>query len=87
MHGYDCHRHQRFERNNCRRYLQTVKLFTVQIMRVGTMGGDNSSGQPAVAHLGLGTEPECDLEIVFPHGRGTTTRRGVKANSRLVTEN
>ena len=56
-------------------------------MRVGTMGGDNSSGQPAVAHLGLGTEPECDLEIVFPHGRGTTTRRGVKANSRLVTEN
>ncbi|MCH7995417.1 MAG: CRTAC1 family protein [Planctomycetes bacterium] len=41
------------------------------------------SGQPAVAHLGLGTEATCDLVITLPHGKGRIVRRGVKANQRL----
>jgi hypothetical protein len=50
------------------------------------VGYGHSSGQPAVAHLGLGTVSECDLEIVFPHGRDSTTRSSVKADSRLVID-
>ena len=48
------------------------------------VGYGYAGGQPAVAHLGLGAESECDLEIVFPHGLGTTTRSGVKADNHLV---
>jgi hypothetical protein len=48
------------------------------------VGNGYASGQPAVVHLGLGAETTCDLEIIFPHGRGTATRKGVKADQRLV---
>ncbi|MEX2185704.1 MAG: VCBS repeat-containing protein [Pirellulales bacterium] len=41
------------------------------------------SGQPAVAHLGLGEAAICDLVLTLPHGKGRIVRRGVKANQRL----
>jgi hypothetical protein len=41
------------------------------------------SGQPAVAHLGLGEAATCDLVITLPHGKGRIVRREVKANRRL----
>jgi hypothetical protein len=41
------------------------------------------SGQEAYAHLGLGKVESVDLEIVLPHGKGTITRKGVKANQTL----
>jgi hypothetical protein len=41
------------------------------------------SGQPAVAHLGLGKEAICDLVITLPHGKGRIIRRNVKVNQRL----
>jgi len=42
-----------------------------------------ASGQPAVAHFGLGGVEEVDLEIGLPHGKGTIVRRGVRADRRL----
>ena len=42
------------------------------------------SGQEAVAHFGLGKELSVDVEVVLPHGKGTLTRRGVKANQMLT---
>ena len=41
------------------------------------------SGQPAVAHLGLGAETNCDLVVTLPHGNGRIVRRNVKVNQRL----
>ena len=41
------------------------------------------SGQPAVAHLGLGNATTCDLVVTLPHGKGRIIRRDVKANQRL----
>ena len=41
------------------------------------------SGQPAVAHLGLGMESTCDLVIRLPHGKGLIVRRNAKVNQRL----
>jgi hypothetical protein len=48
------------------------------------IGYGYTGGQPVVAHLGLGPESECDVDIVFPHGLGVTARSGVKADNRLV---
>jgi hypothetical protein len=48
------------------------------------VGYGYASGQPAIAHLGLGAVTECDLQVTFPHGRGMVTRRAVKANQLLV---
>lgn len=42
------------------------------------------SGQEAVAHFGLGQEAKVDVEVILPHGKGTFTEKGVKANQRLV---
>jgi hypothetical protein len=42
-----------------------------------------ASGQPAMAHFGLGTETSVDIEVTLPHGKGKVLRRGVKANQRL----
>ncbi len=39
-----------------------------------------ASGQPAYAHFGLGEEESADVEVILPHGKGTLTRKGVKAN-------
>jgi hypothetical protein len=41
------------------------------------------SGQPAVAHLGLGKATTCDLVVTLPHGKGRIIQRNVKANRRL----
>jgi hypothetical protein len=45
-----------------------------------------ASGQPAVAHFGLGKEPSVDVEVTLPHGKGTVVRKGVKANQRVVVK-
>jgi hypothetical protein len=45
-----------------------------------------SSGQPAIAHLGLGDLTSCDVVVTLPHGKGEIVRRGVKANQRLRVE-
>ena len=42
-----------------------------------------ASGQAAIAHFGLGTEAQVDVEVILPHGKGTLSRKGVKANQRL----
>jgi enediyne biosynthesis protein E4 len=44
------------------------------------------SGQPAVAHFGLGKEESCDLEVEWPHGKGKTVRTGVKVDRALTIE-
>ncbi len=49
-----------------------------------SVGFGYASGQPAIAHFGLGTVSVVDLEIVLPHGRGTITRQQVKTNQRIV---
>jgi hypothetical protein len=41
------------------------------------------SGQPAIAHLGLGEETDCDLVVTLPHGKGRIIRRNVKVNRHL----
>jgi hypothetical protein len=43
-----------------------------------------TSGQPAVAHFGLGREETCDVEVVLPHGKGKISRPGVKADQVLT---
>jgi hypothetical protein len=43
-----------------------------------------SSGQEAVARLGLGDRTRVDLRVVLPHGGPTLDRPGVQANQRLV---
>ena len=46
-----------------------------------------SSGQPAVAHFGLGNETKVDVEVTMPFGRGVYTRTSVPANRLLVMPN
>jgi len=41
------------------------------------------SGQPPVAHLGLGDATSCDVVVVLPHGKGEIVRRAVGAGTRL----
>ena len=43
-----------------------------------------SSGQPAIVHLGLGTDRSCDLDVIFPHGKGRIVRKNQKADQRIV---
>jgi hypothetical protein len=43
-----------------------------------------ASGQPAYAHFGLGAAQTVDVEVSLPHGKGTLTRKGVKANQLLT---
>lgn len=43
-----------------------------------------ASGQEAIAHFGLGTADACDVEVVFPHGKGRIERKNVKANQFLT---
>lgn len=42
-----------------------------------------ASGQAAIAHFGLGTAKQVDVEIILPHGKGKITQKGVKANQRI----
>jgi hypothetical protein len=48
-----------------------------------SVGYGYGSGQEAIAHFGLGKLAECDLEVLFPHGKGRLERKGVKANQRV----
>ena len=43
-----------------------------------------ASGQPSIAHIGIGKETVVDIEIILPHGKGKLLRKGVKANQ-LIT--
>ncbi|MEX0819060.1 MAG: CRTAC1 family protein, partial [Pirellulaceae bacterium] len=45
-----------------------------------------ASGQPAIAHFGLGTEESVDVELILPNGAGRHTLKGVKANERITVE-
>ena len=44
------------------------------------------SGQPAIAHLGLGQATSCDLVVTLPHGKGHIVRRNVKGNRQIRLE-
>jgi len=48
------------------------------------VGYGYSSGQEAVAHVGLGKVDRVDVEITLPHNSGKLVERDVKANQRLV---
>lgn len=43
-----------------------------------------ASAQEAVAHFGLGSRTQCDVEVLFPHGRGRIARRDVAADQRIT---
>jgi hypothetical protein len=49
-----------------------------------SVGYGYGSGQEAIAHLGLGSLEQCDLEVVLPHGKGRLERKGVQVNQRLT---
>ncbi|HYG76268.1 MAG TPA: CRTAC1 family protein [Planctomycetota bacterium] len=57
-------------------------LFSQEI----AIGYGYTSGQPAIAHLGLGAETSVDLQIIPPHGKEPITLQNVKANQRLTHE-
>jgi len=42
------------------------------------------SGQPPVAHLGLGHVDVCDVMVTLPHGQGRLVRKSVDADQSLV---
>lgn len=60
---------------------QTDALWCAREIAVGY---GYASGQEGIAHLGLGTMANCDVEILLPHGKGRIERKGVKANQRLT---
>lgn len=43
-----------------------------------------ASAQAAFCHFGLGDAKSVDVEVTWPHGKGSTQRRGVPANQRLT---
>ena len=47
------------------------------------VGFGYASGQEAIAHIGLGELTECDIEVVFPHGKGRIVMPGAKADQRV----
>jgi len=49
-----------------------------------SVGFGYASGQPALAHFGLGNEALADVEVILPHGKGTLSQKGVKADQRLT---
>lgn len=62
---------------------QPAALITAREISVGYGYG---SGQEAVAHFGLGTREECDVEVILPHGKGKRESKGVKANQRIAID-
>ena len=44
------------------------------------------SGQPAIAHFGLGKEEACDVEVEWPFGKGKVLKSGVKADQLMTVE-
>ena len=53
-------------------------------LRAIAVGFGYASGQPAIAHFGLGDATTVDLEVVLPHGKGKIVRKNVKTNQRLT---
>ncbi len=49
-----------------------------------SIGYGYCSGQEAIAHFGLGTAANIDIEITLPHGKGAFTQKNVAANQRLT---
>ena len=43
-----------------------------------------ASGQPTIAHFGLGAEEVVDLKVVLPHGRGHWDRQSVRADQKVL---
>ncbi len=43
-----------------------------------------ASGQPACTHFGLGQQEQVNVEWILPQGRGTISRREVRANQRIT---
>jgi hypothetical protein len=60
---------------------RTDKL--IGFVEIGT-GFGFCSGQEAVAHFGLGEVKSCDIEIIWPHGKGVVQKTNVGANQVLV---
>lgn len=50
------------------------------------VGFGYASGQPAIAHFGLGDETMVDVEITLPHNRGTILEKGVAADTTLTKQ-
>lgn len=48
------------------------------------VGYGYASGQPAIAHFGLGDIDRVDIEVILPHGQGTLTRNDVPANQSIT---
>jgi enediyne biosynthesis protein E4 len=44
------------------------------------------SGQPAIAHFGLGKEEACDVEVDWPFGKGKVLKSSVKADQLVTIE-
>ena len=42
-----------------------------------------ASGQPAIAHFGLGKTTRCDVEVIFPHDKGRLVQSNVEADRRV----
>lgn len=42
------------------------------------------TGQEVVAHFGLGNHTSCDIEVILPYGKGSISKRAVKADRLLV---
>jgi hypothetical protein len=72
----------------------------VRAYRIGQAGEDHAllaseqiatgygfcSGQPPVAHLGLGDTMVCDVVITLPHGRGQIASKNLEADQRLTIQ-
>jgi hypothetical protein len=48
------------------------------------VGFGYASGQEAIAHIGLGDLATCDVQVIWPHAKGSIERRGVNADQRIV---
>jgi enediyne biosynthesis protein E4 len=49
-----------------------------------SVGYGYASGQPAVAHFGLGETERVDVEVILPHNVGGLIRTNVRANQRIT---
>jgi hypothetical protein len=45
-----------------------------------------ASGQPTIAHFGLGQQDAVDVEVILPHGKGKLQQKNVKANQRVTVK-
>jgi hypothetical protein len=49
-----------------------------------SVGYGYASGHIAMAHFGLGKETSVDVEVIYPHGKGSIFKKNVKANQRMT---